>query len=117
IFTPEMEVDVEVLDVNEQEAHKLLLSLDPLASLAENDAVVLQQLRQQTTTQSDALANLWASLAAAEQQAEQSSRVPKMPAKSAAQYFVLVECSDEAAQVELLERLQAEGFTCRALLS
>src|SRR5688500_13095135 len=34
-LTPEMEVDVEVLDLTEEEARVLLLSLDPLASLAE----------------------------------------------------------------------------------
>src|SRR5438552_8418634 len=32
---PEMEVDVEVLDVNEDEARALLLSIDPLAALAQ----------------------------------------------------------------------------------
>src|SRR5215831_7048354 len=32
---PDMEVDVEILDVTEEEARKLLLSLDPLAALAE----------------------------------------------------------------------------------
>jgi hypothetical protein len=30
-----MELDVEVLDVNEEEARELLLSIDPLAALAE----------------------------------------------------------------------------------
>src|SRR6202165_2827571 len=33
---PDMEVDVEVLDVNEEEARALLLSIDPLAALAES---------------------------------------------------------------------------------
>src|SRR6266849_1972071 len=32
---PDMEVDVEVLDVNDDEARVLLLSMDPLASLAQ----------------------------------------------------------------------------------
>src|ERR1700688_5022485 len=32
---PDMEVDVEVLDVTDEEARALLLSLDPLAALAE----------------------------------------------------------------------------------
>jgi hypothetical protein len=31
---PDMEVDVEVLDVSDDEARKLLLSIDPLAALA-----------------------------------------------------------------------------------
>src|ERR1700745_1655645 len=36
-LTPEEEVEVEVLDVNELEARKLLLSIDPLAQFAETD--------------------------------------------------------------------------------
>src|SRR4030088_2172250 len=32
---PDMEVDVEILDVNEKEARALLLSIDPLAALAQ----------------------------------------------------------------------------------
>src|ERR1700730_10048295 len=32
---PDMEVDVEVLDVNDEEARTLLLSIDPLAALAQ----------------------------------------------------------------------------------
>src|SRR5436305_14750416 len=35
---PAMEVTVEVLDVSEDEARKLLLTIDPLAALAETDA-------------------------------------------------------------------------------
>src|SRR5438270_12088445 len=37
---PGMEVDVEVLDVTEEEARKLLLTIDPLASLAEQQEQV-----------------------------------------------------------------------------
>ena len=39
---PDMEVDVEILDVNDEEARVLLLSIDPLAALAQT----LDQLRQ-----------------------------------------------------------------------
>lgn len=116
-LTPEMEVDVEVLDVTPDEARKLLLSLDPLATLAEHDPQRLDELRRLTNTESDALANLWASIAAAEHEAEQRTRQPKPPPTTRSQFFVLVECPDEAVQVALLERLQAEGLTCRALLS
>jgi len=34
-----------------------------------------------------------------------------------ARYCVLVQCEDEAEQLELLERLQEEGHTCRALIA
>src|SRR5215211_1522912 len=44
-LTPDMEVDVEVLDVGDEEARKLLLSLDPLAQLADHDRTTLDRLR------------------------------------------------------------------------
>src|SRR3954447_13680405 len=51
---PDMEVDVEVLDVNDAEARALLLSIDPLAQLAEYDHRTLDELRQTVSTSSDA---------------------------------------------------------------
>src|SRR5262249_15656863 len=62
---PDMEVEVEVLDVSDEEARKLLLSIDPLASLAENDPARLDELRGLVRTESDALVNLWRSIDAA----------------------------------------------------
>src|SRR3954469_5058685 len=59
---PDLEVDVEVLDVDDAEARALLLSLDPLARLAEYDGRVLDELRQLTATASDALTDLWGSI-------------------------------------------------------
>jgi histidinol-phosphate/aromatic aminotransferase/cobyric acid decarboxylase-like protein len=88
-----------------------------LASLAEHDSKRLDELRQQTHTDSAALANLWNSIAAAAAATEQQCREPKPPPSSEAQFFVLVECADEPGQVELIERLQQEGYSCRALLS
>jgi hypothetical protein len=118
---PDMEVEVEVLDVSEDEARKLLLSIDPLAALAENDAVTLGELRRLCETESDALTNLWRSIDAAtalhEAMDEEIRRKPAPPPPVPEQYFVLVECADEATQLALLERFQREGLSCRALLS
>ena len=52
---PDMLVDVEVLDVSDEEARKLLLSIDPLAQLAEYDPTRLAELRSLTSSSSDAL--------------------------------------------------------------
>lgn len=118
---PDMVVEVEVLDVTEDEARKLLLSMDPLATLAGHDVEKLDELRRLAVSSSDALTNLWRSIGtsgdATEETMEKARRGPRPPAASAAQYFVLVECEDEAAQLALLERFQREGLTCRALLS
>jgi hypothetical protein len=117
---PDMEVEVEVLDVDDAEARALLLSIDPLARLAENDAETLAGLRRLTATDSEALAALWDSVAAAgaatgraAREARDADPAPPVPE----QYLLLVECTDEAEQVRLLERFQAEGIRCRALLS
>src|SRR3981081_4392429 len=56
---PDMEVDVEGLDVSGGEARALLLSIDPLAQLAEYDRQTLDQLREIAHTDSDLLHNLW----------------------------------------------------------
>jgi hypothetical protein len=33
------------------------------------------------------------------------------------QFLIVVECRDEEDQVELLQKLEAQGITCRALVS
>jgi hypothetical protein len=45
---PDMEVDVEVLDVNDEEARALLLSIDPLAALAETQTQLHDRLLELT---------------------------------------------------------------------
>ena len=54
-ITPDVEVPVLILDVTEAEADKLLLSLDPLAAMAEGDADALRTLLAQVETDSDAV--------------------------------------------------------------
>src|SRR5438067_13679202 len=55
---PDMLVDVEVLNVDDDEAGKLLLSMDSVAGLAEGDKEVVAQLREITQTDSAVLADL-----------------------------------------------------------
>src|SRR5713101_5755478 len=43
---PDMEVEVEVLDVTDDEARTLLVSLDPLAALAETQTQLRDRLRE-----------------------------------------------------------------------
>jgi hypothetical protein len=113
----EEEVEVEILDVNDAEARALLLSLDPLAQLADYDRAVLDRLRAMTSTSSDALANLWASIDAANAAVQQTLASRTKEARIPEQFLILVECADEATQRELLERFQAEGLKCKALMS
>jgi DNA modification methylase len=61
--TPDAEVPVLVLDVTEEEADKLLVSLDPLAAMAEGDAESLRTLLAQVETDSDAVRKMLDGLA------------------------------------------------------
>ena len=115
----DQEVMVEILDVNEQEANALLLSLDPLAALAQFDSPTLEALRKAASTQSETLQKLWDSI-------DSSTRKTKDELKEAMQkkepilkeqFLVLVECESEAQQLSLLDSLKKQQFQCKALLS
>jgi hypothetical protein len=112
---PDMEVEVEVLDVNDEEARALLLSIDPLAELAERQEEIHARLLEITPTDSAELEALWRE--AAEACLEQKA-IPE-PAGTAGQpqFLILITCRDEQQQVEWLERLGREGLECRAMVS
>jgi hypothetical protein len=110
-----MRVNVEVLDVNEAEARKLLLSIDSLAALAETDRDVVDDLVADTPADSPILTELWESLS--RHAAEACAALPDATANVPEQFLILVECADETEQIRLLERWRAEGISCRALIS
>jgi hypothetical protein len=111
---PDMEVDVEVLDVSEEEARTLLLSIDPLAELA----LEQEELR-------DGLFELAPAVPHELKEAWQAAQACLEPPKGGwlrgealvEQWYVLVTCRDEKHQVELLGRFKAEGLTCKSVLS
>jgi len=113
-LTPDLEVDVEVLDVTEEEARALLLSLDPLAALAEQQEQLHDRLRELTPTETPELQALWQSAAEAAVAEEKADRGL---AGIAEQWLVLITCRDEQHQVDLLRRFKEEGLPCKALLS
>lgn len=114
--TPEMEVPVLIVDLDDEEAAKLLALHDPMTSLAGTNQPVLADLLGHVTTKSGPLQALLDQLlvpveSPSEPPAEPSS--PEVPIPDAFQ--VVVECPDEATQRALFERLSAEGFRCRLL--
>ncbi len=113
---PDMEVDVEILDVTEEEARTLLLSIDPLAALAEQQEQLHTRLLELTPAVSEELNAAWHASTEAYRRMVDDGAPWKEPAL-AEQWYVLVTCRDERQQVELLARLQAEGLVCKAVLS
>jgi hypothetical protein len=115
---PAAVVDVEVLDVTDAEALKLLLTMDSLAALAGCDAEALDRLRESVETESNGLAALWASIRA--QDAAVLDRVRREDGREQRcpeEFFVLIRCTDEQQQVALLRRFRREGLECEAKMS
>jgi hypothetical protein len=79
--TPDLDVPVLVLDISEAEADKLLLSLDPLAALAETNAVALDSLLREVDTGSEGLQQMYADLAEAAKLYDADSPPPESSAK------------------------------------
>ena len=111
---PDMEVEVEVLDVNEEEARTLLLSIDPLAELAEAQEQLRGRLMELAPADSEELRAAWQAAAEGALKEEKERRsfdsIPE-------QFLLLVTCRDEQQQVELLQRFHNEGIQVKALIS
>lgn len=106
-----------VLDVNEQEAHQLLLSLDPLAALAETNKERLAALLSKTKFAGSAMQEHLAEL-----QEQSRQPVDKAAAPDAGdlvtiepKFSVLIECENEPDQRTVLEELERHGLRTRAL--
>ncbi len=115
--TPEMDVPVLILDLDDQETDKLLALHDPLAELAETNQEMLTSLTDGFETQNESLQKLLDGMlnedtATVDLESDQSIR-PEVDIPEAFQ--VVVECADEGQQQTLYERLGAEGFKCRLL--
>ena len=111
-------VPVLVLDVDEAEADKLLVTLDPLAAMAETNAERLTELLQEIETSSEAvqqmLDSLWLSENGFEPNESVSNTEPKEVAMKSG-WEIIVTCRDESHQKKLFEALKNEGVECRLL--
>jgi DNA modification methylase len=95
--TPSATVPVLILDVSEEEADKILLTLDPLSAMAESDSERLQALLNSVRTDSKAVEQLFAHIA------EQDALVLRPP----------VEILDPDPQIERAAELQKKWRTAR----
>jgi len=114
--TPDTEVPVLVVDLDDQEAAKLLALLDPLAGMAETNEDVLADLLAEVDTDNEALRTVLDDMLSADSAPEEAAPdcAPEEVAVPEA-FQVVVECGDEAEQKSLFERLTAEGLKCRLL--
>ena len=112
--TPNQQVPVLVLDLNDAETDKLLATLDPLTALADTDQTMLDDLLAQIETENVAVQEFLRSLtdsdtvtgSLADTVDTPEIEIPEM-------YQILVTCRDEDEQREVFERLTTEGRNCR----
>jgi hypothetical protein len=114
--TPEMEVPVLVLDLDEHEAAKLLALHDPLCDMAEANEEVLAGLLDIVETENDAVQTLLDGMlsepdATTEEPASEAGPDIAIPEA----FQVVIECRDEPEQQTVFERMTGEGYACRLL--
>ena len=112
---PDTLVDVEILDVTEDEARKLLLTIDPLAALAQTQDQIHDRLRQITPIDDVELKALWEN-EARKLLAPEPAPTPGIK-EIDEQFLILVTYRDEKEQVELLRRFKDDGVACKALVA
>jgi ParB-like nuclease family protein len=116
--TPDAVVPVLVLDVNENEADKILLTHDPLASMATVSTEHLDDLLKNVETENPAMRALFEELSASAPRSAGGSAYPSQPPPEVQvpeSYQVAVECRDETDQQLVFEKMRAEGYRCRVL--
>jgi ParB-like chromosome segregation protein Spo0J len=114
--TPDQEVPVLVLDLDETEAAKLLALFDPLSGMAETDEKALADLLAEVETENDAVRTMLDNLLA-EPTTPELEELPDEPpeVEIPEAYQVVVHCRDESQQQEVYERLTADGFKCKLM--
>lgn len=117
--TPDMEVPVLVVDLNDAEAAKLLAVHDPLAGMAEVNEEVLAELLADVETQNDAVQALLDEMLGRDEGREAGDEGPMDSTTNLTipeAFQVVVQCRDEAQQQEVFERLSSEGYDCKLLM-
>ncbi len=109
---PTDELPVLIVDLNEQEAEKVLLTHDPIASLAGIDEDRLSDLLDRVETDSQAVDEMLLKLERVLPEEDQSERSEVVIQPS---FQVVVEVEDEASQQKVYDLVTDQGFRCRVL--
>ena len=120
--TPDVEVPVLIVDLDDDEADKLLAVMDPLAAMAEADHDALAGLLHDVETENEAVGSLLEKILQESSPLErldvaegQSKNGPPPEVGIPETYQVVVDCRDEDQQKTLYERLVGDGFQCRLM--
>lgn len=111
--TPTMDVPVLIVELSDEEAEKVLLTHDPLASLAGVDDARLGELLGRVTTTSEPVTELFAKL---RRELDDDAALPDKPEITIPpSWQVVVEVESESEQQAVYERMRGDGYRCRVL--
>ncbi len=126
LMEPKAKIPVVMLDVNEEEARKLLLTFDPVGQMAGRDDGMLRNLLDSVSFETDGLNETFqellacdiateAGLNADEDQPEPAGDTHPRPELTPI-YQLLITCENEDQQKELLTELAGRQITARPLV-
>lgn len=102
-----------IVDLDDAEATKVLLTHDTLANMAGVDQENLASLLDEAVFESAAVESMLAGLSPKQELPPLDDTRPEVDIPES--YQVVVECAGEAEQESLFHRLRGEGFRCRVL--
>jgi DNA polymerase IIIc chi subunit len=105
--TPDQEVPVLVLDLDDAEADKLLAVFDPISAMASSDRELLDELVHSIETQNESLRHLLDDMVST----TENGKEVRLPAL----FQILVECQDEEQQQALYQELVERGVKIKIL--
>lgn len=101
-----------ILDLDESEADKMLVTYDPLGAMAEANQQHLEQLLDGVETSSDALRALLESLSSHRDEGDdETSDTPTLTPL----YQIVIECRDEEDQERAYKLCRDAGYSCKVL--
>lgn len=114
-ITPEDDVPVLVVDLDEQEAAALLAVFDPLSSMAGVDQAQLAEVLAATDQENEALQSTLAEMSQRILRDEDAPIEPPPEIDLTPLYQVVIECEDEPQQRDVYEQMTKLGYQCRVL--
>jgi hypothetical protein len=113
--TPDEVVPVLVLDVNEAEADKLLLTFDPLSAMAQRDDEKYTALAASVHPQHPAVRKMIDEMRGVADRESARSENLRENVELSERYAVLVDCDNETEQQAVYQRLVSDGLECRLM--
>jgi len=113
--TPDSVVPVLIVDLDDSEADKVLLTHDPLSAMAGSDARALSAILNRTEFDDSNVNRMLDRLAERQGAIDLDSLLERSEVEVPQSYQVVVECENDDQQRIVYERMREEGYKCRVL--